>query len=202
MIQSGSLFFHDALRPIMTPIEMVSQHPKNPNEGDVEMIADAMARLGVYKGITAQFSTGYILEGNHRYLAMLSMGCTEIPVTWLEVSDEDAMRILLADNRTAEVSQRDPRALERILLEMDAWEGGLTGTGYDTEDLAALARANRAFDHMPINPAWDDMPIRMQRHRVIVDGYEDGGRFDAADVAEAINRLGDLGYHAIGDVHG
>lgn len=201
MIRSGNLMFHDALRPLMTPIELVQQHPRNPNEGDIELIAETMLSIGVYKSISAQQSTGNILEGNHRYSAMLLCGATEIPVTWLEVSDEDAMRIMLADNRTSEASRRNPHALEAAMKMLLPTEAGLRGSGYGVEDLTALVKANRAFDHMPLSGL--ELPGSRPRHRVIVDGYLDEERFtafDASDVAETIVRLEDLGLRARGDV--
>jgi len=81
-------------------IDSLRPHPRNPREGDIGAIHQSINNNGFYGSILAQQSTGFILAGNHRWQAMLQAGATEIPVTWIDVDDDHALRILLADNRT------------------------------------------------------------------------------------------------------
>lgn len=60
-----------------------------------------------------------------------------MPVIWVDVDDETAVRVLLADNRTNDVASYDNAVLAEILAELAAGPG-LEGTGYDGDDLDAL----------------------------------------------------------------
>ena len=91
--------FHHSLLPLLVPIEEVTPWPDNPNNGDVDKIAESIRVNGMYQAICAQRSTGYILVGNHRYAALQELGSDQVPVIWLEVGDEEARRIAIADNR-------------------------------------------------------------------------------------------------------
>jgi len=61
-----------------------------------------------------------------------------VPVERVECDDETAMRILLADNRTAEKAEREPGPLADLLESLETTQEGLTGTGYDGDDLDQL----------------------------------------------------------------
>jgi hypothetical protein len=83
-------------------------------------------------------STGKILAGEHRWRAAQEVGLTEVPIERVECDDETAMRILLADNRTAEKAEREPEPLADLLEHLDSTDDGLTGTGYGGGDLDDL----------------------------------------------------------------
>ncbi len=116
----------------------VQPHPRNPRQGDVGAIAASMERFGVYQPIVVQRSTGYILAGNHRWKAAAALGAKTIPVVYQDVTDEEALAILVADNRTSDLATYDDRALVELLQEIAAEERGLPGTGFDTEDVDRL----------------------------------------------------------------
>lgn len=120
------------------PVDRLQPHPRNPNRGNIDAIADSIDANGFYGTIVAQRSTSYILVGHHRYQAALQRGATHVPVTWIDVDDTAALRIVLADNRTAELAERDPEQLSQLLAELADTDDGLTGTGYDQEDLTTL----------------------------------------------------------------
>jgi hypothetical protein len=60
------------------------------------------------------------------------------------------MRILLADNRTAEKAEREPEPLADLLESLETTDDGLTGTGYSGDDLDAL------LDDLDKLPGHDD----------------------------------------------
>lgn len=117
------------------PIDAVRPHPRNPREGDVGAIHESIEANGFYGSILAQKSTGHILAGNHRHQAAMQQGATHIPVTWVDVDDDHALRILLADNRTNDRATYDKNELETILKELADNTGTLAGTAYDGDDL-------------------------------------------------------------------
>lgn len=115
-------------------------HPRNPRRGDVEAIAASIRANGFFRPVIVQRSTRYILAGNHRVRAARECGLTHVPVWWVDVDDATALRILLVDNRTADLGGYDERALVAIVQECEE-AAGLEGTGYREEDLAALIEA-------------------------------------------------------------
>lgn len=121
------------------PIESVQPHPQNPNQGDVGAIFESIEENGFFGRILVQASTGYIIFGNHRWRAMHAAGATEIPAEIVDVDDERALKILLADNRTRDLASYDEGLLAEILQELaGSSERGLKGTGYDDDALADL----------------------------------------------------------------
>ena len=113
-------------------------HPRNVNEGDYGAIETSMRTNGFFGALVVQKSTRYILCGNHRFLVAQKLGYAELPVTWVDVDDDRALRILLADNRTARLGMDNPAKLAELLAEMQNETDTLDGTGYDTDFLDDL----------------------------------------------------------------
>jgi len=122
----------------LEPIDAIRPHPRNPREGDVGAIHESIEANGFYGSILAQKSTGFILAGNHRHQAAMQQGAEQIPVTWVDVDDDHALRILLADNRTNDVASYNEDELANILQELAHNTGTLAGTGYDGDALDEL----------------------------------------------------------------
>lgn len=140
-------------------IDQLIQHPRNVNQGDVGAICESMQRNGTYGCVSVQVSTKHICRGNHTVLALQSLGYTEARVEWLDISDEEALRILIADNRIPELAHRDDQDVANLLSELAETEGGLTGTGYDGDDLDTLLAdlATNQFKPEGENPRLDQL---------------------------------------------
>lgn len=121
----------------MVGIESVRPHPKNPRQGDVGAISESIEANGFYGAIVVQRSTGFVLAGNHRLMAARAQGLSEVPCVWVDVDDERAVKILLADNRTNDLASYNDSVLAELLADL-ANTSDLTGTGYDGDDLDAL----------------------------------------------------------------
>lgn len=121
----------------MVEVGRLSAHPENPRSGDVGLIGESIRVNGFFGAIVAQRSTGRILAGNHRWKAAQAEGRDRVPVAWVDVDDEHALRILLADNRTNDVASYDDSKLAGLLAELSE-TCGLEGTGYKAEDLEEL----------------------------------------------------------------
>jgi hypothetical protein len=119
---------------VQVPTGDLKPHPKNPRKGNVGVIAESIRANGFYGAVVAQKSTGHILAGNHRWRAAQEAGMPDVPVLWVDVDDERALRILLADNRTSDVATNDPAVLAELLAGLP----DLTGTGYQPSDMSAL----------------------------------------------------------------
>src|SRR6516225_797950 len=89
------------------PVGELVEHPENPRRGNVEVIAESIAGNGFFGSLIVQRSTHHVLVGNHRLAAARQLGMATVPVLWVDVDDDRARRILVADNRTAELASWD-----------------------------------------------------------------------------------------------
>ena len=126
--------------PATVGIDTIKPHPANPRQGDVGAIYESIDENDFYSRIVVQKSTGHILAGNHRWKAAKEHGMPEVPVDFVDVDDVRALKILLADNRTNDKADYDKNMLAQILVSVTDMEGGLSGTGYDGDDLDDLIR--------------------------------------------------------------
>jgi hypothetical protein len=122
----------------MIAVKALKEHPENPNRGNVDVIEQSVQHNGFYGALVVQRSTGYILSGNHRWQAAKRLKMKTVPVIYVDVDDDKALRILLADNRTSELSHRDPAALLTLLEQLNASVDGLQGIGYHVDDIEEL----------------------------------------------------------------
>jgi ParB-like chromosome segregation protein Spo0J len=120
------------------PISAVHPHPDNPRRGDTAMITESIAANGFFGACVVQRSTGHILIGNHRWQAAEQAGEDTVPVLWVDVDDDRALRIMVADNRTAELAAWDNDTLLTLLHELGEDPEGLLGTGFTEADLENL----------------------------------------------------------------
>lgn len=121
------------------PVSSLALLPGNPREGDIGAVAESMRVNGVYQPIIVNEGTltGRPLEviaGNHRAQAAQQLGHETIPAIILDLTDEAAARLALADNRTSDLATQDTDALALMLQQLP----DLLGTGYDGDDLDQL----------------------------------------------------------------
>lgn len=128
---------HD-LTTKQTPLADLRQHPNNPRNGDVELIAESLNVNGQFKPIVTTID-GTVLAGNHTYQAALSLGWDQITTVALDLDPDsaEAKRVMLADNRTSDVSAN--KYDERSLLDLlNGFDEDWAGTGYVEYDIADL----------------------------------------------------------------
>lgn len=121
-----------------TSLDALRPHPRNPRRGSVEAIKGSIDSNGFYGAVIAQKATGYILAGNHRWQAAQQAEAERIPVIWVDVDDDHALRILLADNRTNDLAGYDNELLTELLNELAEETGTLLGTGYDEDEIDGI----------------------------------------------------------------
>jgi hypothetical protein len=138
----------------MVNVDEITPHPANPRRGDVAVMSESVEGNGFYGSVLVQESTGHILVGNHRYLAVSELWDRGATVTWpptesgerepfpprtipamfVDVDDEQAKRILVADNRTSDIGGYDTAQLVDLLTSFDDH----AGTGYTSANVAEL----------------------------------------------------------------
>lgn len=178
----------------LVPIDSIQPHPQNPRVGDVDAIRVSIQRNEFYGACIVQRSTGYILAGSHRWKAAVAEGLDQIPVIWKDVEGAHAIRILLADNRTAEMGGYDHQLLDQLIEGLGEVE--IEGSGWDLSELEAIERrredqerrdreANKDEDSDPL-PIPDDDTFERQYGVLIVCTTES----EQAQVYEAVAEYG------------
>ncbi|MBW3637361.1 MAG: ParB/RepB/Spo0J family partition protein [Armatimonadetes bacterium] len=187
----------------MVPVSRLTLHPQNVNQGDAGAIFQSIEANGFYGVVVAQRSTGRILAGNHRYEAAKMAGLGEIPVAWVECDDATALRILLADNRTARLGRDDDAALAELLAEISNSAGTLEGTGYDGDDLDQLI-TDLAKEGISVGEGKDYDSFSQTQELIGKSGKGDKPTFGVlvicegeGEQAEQFERLKDEGYNCV-----
>lgn len=159
------------------PIADLRPHPRNARNGDTDAIATSLRVNGQYRPIVTA-SDGTILAGNHTYMAAMELGWDSIAVVTLDLDPDsaDAYRVMLADNRTADLGTYDDSLLLHLLAALD---DDLLGTGYTESDLLDLLPDDTPLDldddePLPLVPlpllVRRDTQAAWRRHRA---GYPD-----------------------------
>ena len=120
---------------VVVPLSTLKPYDKNPRRGNVAAIAESLRENKQYRPIVVQKSTKKILAGNHTYMAAKELGWTDISVVMVDVSADEAARIVLADNRTNDLASYDNQILAELL---EGLEGSTAGTGYSEADVETL----------------------------------------------------------------
>lgn len=131
------------------PIDKAEEHPGNPRRGDDAVVAQSVRHNGFFGAILIQRSTGYVIAGNTRFRVMAEQGSPTVPAFIVDVDDDTATRIMLADNRTSDLAFYDDEQLFELLQQLVDTEGGagLDGTGYDRASYELLLQSIES-DHI------------------------------------------------------
>lgn len=159
---------------VEVPIDSVKPYRKNPRVGNLDAIRESIRENGIFRPIVVQKSTGEILGGNHTWKAAKAEGMDSIPVVYVDVDDERAKRIVLADNRTNDLSTYNSEVLADILGSLPS----PVGTGYDDEAVKDLLGA--------ITEKSDEAIRDITRPQVSITPLGDTGEM----TAEIDNRVG------------
>lgn len=163
------------------PLDEVALLPGNPRQGDIGAVSESMRVNGVYQPIIINRGTRTgrpmeVIAGNHRAQAAQALGMDTIPAVILDVDDEAAARIALADNRTSDLADYDTSPLVVMLQGL----GDLDGTGYDTDDLDDLVASLGNDTGLP--PADEDPTVPASFPAVVVVFRTEQERDDALAV--------------------
>ena len=124
---------------------------KNPRKGDIPAIMASLRRHNQYKPITANVGThtgraAEVLAGNHTLMAFRDLAEDEpadkrwqkVLVFWVDVDDDMAERIVVADNQTGRLGGFDEAELAELVAGFDGDVEGLGFTDADLDDLNAI----------------------------------------------------------------
>ena len=157
MMMNTMTNIREEIQPFAVEINTVHSHPRNVRQGDIGAISTSLTAHGQYKPILVQSSTNFIIAGNHTWKAAQHLGWTEIAVQYLDVDDDKALRILLADNRATDLATYDEHALAQVLSEY-ARTYDMTGLLWDQDDLDDLLRREQFRLSEQAFPSLSQMP--------------------------------------------
>jgi len=133
-------------------ITSIRTYDKNPRIGNVDVIAESLAKNGQFKPIVVNKRTMQVLAGNHTYLAARSLGWDTIYASFIDVDDDTAKRIVLADNKTSDMGTYDDSILAELLASLPE----VTGTGYSVTEFDDLIK-NIQSDVADAKKSLDDL---------------------------------------------
>ena len=136
------------------PVDDLNTFHRNPRRGDIESIAKSLRKHGQYKPIVVNSGTqtgrrNEVLAGNHTLMAARHLGWERIDVAVVDVDEDSAASIVLADNRLADLGDYDASDLHDLLESLESLEG----TGFGQADFDALLPASLPwlFTKTPLN---------------------------------------------------
>lgn len=184
------------IRTEPVPIADLNHYHDNPRIGDVEAIMDSLAFNGQYRALIVNQRTNEVLAGNHTLKAAKALDWEFIDVSWVDVEEDVAKRIVLVDNRSSDDASYDDLLLAAILGEMrEEDEMLLEGTGYTAEDVDEMLANVLLFE--PEDEADEEhvSHISAMLNRIMPPSTEEQLEMDARNqqkLIEAASRAADL----------
>ena len=129
---------HDAL----VDVSKLTAHPRNPNshpDAQIELLAKIIEFQGWRRPIVVSTRSGFIIRGHGALLAAQKAGWDTVPVDYQEYESEaQEWADLVADNRIAELSERNRPELKDLLEELDLGVLDMEITGFTDDALKEL----------------------------------------------------------------
>jgi ParB-like chromosome segregation protein Spo0J len=117
-------------------ISSLTAYPTNPRRGDIDAIAASLQAHGQYRPIVVQDSTKFVLAGNHTLKAAKKLGWKKIKAVLVDVNEDTAKKIVLADNRLTDIASYNEPLLKSLLEALPELEG----TGFTQSEVETLDR--------------------------------------------------------------
>jgi ParB-like chromosome segregation protein Spo0J len=148
-------------------ISSLEGYPTNPRRGDIDAIAQSLKAHGQYRPIVVQYGTNYILAGNHTYKAAKKLGWKKIKVTYIEVDEVAARKIVLADNRLTDLAGYNEPLLKSLLQALPE----LDGTGFSASEVETLDRLTSGEEKSSIasKPLPSEPEVKIGAWKFLVD---------------------------------
>ena len=155
------------------PISSLEAYPTNPRRGDIEAIAQSLKAHGQYRPIVVQYGSNFILAGNHTFKAAKKLGWKKIKITYVEVDEESARKIVLADNRMTDLATYNEPLLKSLLSALPELEG----TGFTKAEVEILDRLSKGEDKTSVGdskslPSDPEVKISAWKFTVEMDAYK------------------------------
>jgi ParB-like nuclease domain len=131
----------------MVPVGDLRPNPRNPNKHSEDQINRLMASLrrdGQTRPVLARKANRMLIGGHGVHTSVRRLQWPEIAVLFLDVDQQTADRIMLADDRLAALSELDDRRVADLMKEIG--EGDWLATGYSVEEANKLLSSSEIAD--------------------------------------------------------
>ena len=140
-------------------------NPRNPNkhpDEQVALLAKNIRALGWRHPVIVSKRSGLVVAGHARIEAARLLGTVQVPVDYQDfASDAEETAYLIADNRIAELAERDNAAIKDLLQELDTGETDMDITGYTESVIEGMMNQVHVEDETPEKekdaPSQEDM---------------------------------------------
>jgi DNA modification methylase len=134
-------------KPLLTveqvPLDQLRPDPANPRrigEAELDALERSLRQFGFVQPILARKEDRVVIGGHQRLVAARRLGLTSVPVTWLDVSVEQAQLLNLALNKIS--GSWDDALLARLLADLQATPNiDLSLSGFEEDEIKDLVRS-------------------------------------------------------------
>jgi ParB-like chromosome segregation protein Spo0J len=123
-------------------IEKITGHPRNPNkhpDEQIGLLAKIIRAQGWRNPIVVSNRSGFVIKGHGRLQAARVLNVAQVPVEYQDYATEAAeYQDMIADNRIAELAERDMAAIKDLLQELDTGAEDMDLTGYGAAAIESL----------------------------------------------------------------
>jgi hypothetical protein len=126
---------------------------RNPrkNEGAVAKVAESIKRFGFGAPLVARRSTRELIAGHTRLKAALKLGLDRVPVRFLDLDEQQAHLLALADNRLGEIAEWDMPSVESLSKDFTLKDIDFTGFSLKNFDLGDPGDEKKKDESEPTN---------------------------------------------------
>src|SRR5665811_720178 len=132
----------------LVPLDDLRPDPANPrriSEDELDALERSLRQFGFVQPVLARREDQTVIGGHQRPVAARRLGLTSVPVTWLDISVEQARLLGLALNKIS--GSFDDALLARLLADLQATsELDLTRSGFGEDGVRDLLRGLETRD--------------------------------------------------------
>ena len=124
------------------PLDRLHPDPANPrriSDDELDALERSLREFGFVQPVLARREDSIVIGGHQRLVAARRLGLTQVPVTWLDISVEQARLLGLALNKIA--GSFDDALLARLLADLaTSPELDLSLSGFDDDEVKDLLK--------------------------------------------------------------
>jgi len=196
VVHDGAATPIDAVAAVWVNLSALHPWPNNPTKDDpasVRRVAESIKRFGFGAPLVARAENGEIIAGHTRFKAAQLLKLPSVPVRLLDITEQDAHALALADNRLAALTQRSNEALAAALRDMPSIDQVIAG--YEQPDIDKLLRELQGKPEIIEDdiPALPKVPVTklgdvwaLGRHRLVCGDSGDAATHDAVLRGDAV----------------
>lgn len=147
-----------------------AQNPRKITTAGVTKVAKSIEAYGFANPILARLANGEICAGHTRYRAAKKLGMEAVPVRYVDLDEEQAHALAIADNRTGEENEWDEAKLTDLLIGMAEKQTDMSALGFDAFEMADRMKVYEELDMgAPRNDKVDETEaFRFRKYKISI----------------------------------